>query len=104
MPNLDSRHLTRREFTASSIAPLLVALRQPPASPPAGARLIGTIPFEPPRDAAPLEQMLGSGLDARLFTDLSTLDASQPITPTPRFFIRTAASPRLPGEAWKVQV
>lgn len=106
MPNLRPRHLTRREFTATAIAPLGVAVRQARAAQVAGggARLIGTVPFELPRDAAPLEQLLGSGLDARRFTDLSALDASQLITPTPRFFIRSAASPRLPGGAWKVQV
>jgi DMSO/TMAO reductase YedYZ molybdopterin-dependent catalytic subunit len=106
MSNQRPRQVTRREFTASSFAPLLLALRQASASQAAGssARLVGIVPFEQPRDAAPLEQMLGAGLDARLFTDLSTLDPSQPITPTPRCFIRSAASPRLPGEAWKVQV
>src|SRR5690349_15944842 len=97
--------LTRREFTASSLSPLMLALGQArPSQIPAGARLIDTVPFELPRDAAPLEQMLGAGLDARLFTDLSSLDRGQPITPSPRFFIRTAASPRLPGAPWKVQL
>jgi DMSO/TMAO reductase YedYZ molybdopterin-dependent catalytic subunit len=105
MPNWRAQTLTRREFTASSLAPLLLALRQARASQ-AGdaARLVGTVPFELTRDAAPLEQLLGAGLDARLFADLSSLDAGQPITPTPRFFIRTAASPRLPGRPWTVQV
>jgi DMSO/TMAO reductase YedYZ molybdopterin-dependent catalytic subunit len=97
--------LTRREFAAGSLAPLVLALRQArPSQIPAGARLIGTVPFEAPRDAAPLEQLLGAGLDARLFTDLSSLDPGQPITPTPKFFIRTAASPRLPAAPWQVQV
>src|SRR5947207_75974 len=98
--------ITRREFTASSIAPLVLALRQAGASQAreASGGLIGTVPFDLPRDAAPLDRLLGSGLDARLFTDVSSLDPEQPITPSPRFFIRTAVSPRLPAEAWKVQV
>jgi DMSO/TMAO reductase YedYZ molybdopterin-dependent catalytic subunit len=106
MPSLRPRDVTRREFTASSFAPLLLALRQGRAPQTAGAdaRLIRTVPFDLPRDAAPLEQLLGSGLDARLFTDLASLDAAQPVTPAPKFFIRTAASPRLPVAPWKLQI
>jgi len=104
MVNVRARQLTRREFTASSIAPLVLALRQASPSRVAGARLIGRVPFLPPRDAAPLEQLLGSGLDGRLFTDLASLDAGQAVTPASRFFIRTAASPRLPRAPWKVQI
>jgi DMSO/TMAO reductase YedYZ molybdopterin-dependent catalytic subunit len=58
--------------------------------------------------------MLGDGLDARLFTDLSTLgplgpsDAGAPTTPTERFFVRTAAPSSLPPparrNAWTVTV
>jgi len=102
---MPASRLTRREFTAASLSPLLLAVRQVrPSQIPAGARLIGTVPFELPRDAAPLEQLLGAGLDARLFTDLSSLDPGQLVTPSQRFFIRTAASPRLPGAPWKVQI
>jgi DMSO/TMAO reductase YedYZ molybdopterin-dependent catalytic subunit len=106
MPNLGARPVTRREFTASSFAPLLLAVREARASQAAGAddRLIGTVRFDLPRDAAPLDQLLGSGLDARLFTDLASLDPAQPLTPSPKFFIRSAASPRLPGAPWKVQI
>jgi DMSO/TMAO reductase YedYZ molybdopterin-dependent catalytic subunit len=100
------RRLTRREFTAASLGPLVLGVRQAYASQAAGsgARLLGIVPFELPSDAAPLERLLGSGLDARLFTDLSTLDPGQSSTPTPRFFVRTAASSRLPGEPWKVDL
>jgi DMSO/TMAO reductase YedYZ molybdopterin-dependent catalytic subunit len=45
----------------------------------------------------PLGRVLGSGLDARLFTDLSTLTPDTLITPSERFFIRTACPPALPG-------
>jgi DMSO/TMAO reductase YedYZ molybdopterin-dependent catalytic subunit len=98
--------MTRREFTGASVAPLVLALGQPRAAQPAGSadRLIGAVPFVLPRDAAPLEQLLGSGLDARLFTDLASLDTDHLTTPVPRFFVRTAASPRLPREPWKVDI
>lgn len=89
--------VTRREFLASSLlAPALARLQ-----PPSGARLLGTIPFGVPGDAvASLDRLLGDGLDARQFSDLSSLSSSGPggpVTATDRFFIRTAASPRLPA-------
>jgi DMSO/TMAO reductase YedYZ molybdopterin-dependent catalytic subunit len=83
--------LTRREFLAGAlVAP--AALLQPPAN----ARLLGTVPLGTTGGATPppFGRLLGPGLDARLFTDLSTLDADRPdtlITPTDRFFVRTAA-------------
>src|SRR4051812_12590030 len=106
MPIRRTRRMTRREFTGASVAPLVLALGQPRAAQPAGSadRLIGAVPFVLPRDAAPLEQLLGSGLDARLFTDLASLDTDHLTTPVPRFFVRTAASPRLPRESWKVDI
>jgi len=61
---------------------------------PVGGRLLGTIPFAAPGGLrTPLERLLGRGLDARLFTDLSTLGTPQPnlITPNDRFYVRTAA-------------
>lgn len=39
----------------------------------------------------PLETLLGRGLDARLATDLSTLTSDTLVTPTERFFVRSAA-------------
>ena len=53
---------------------------------------------------APLDQLLGSGLDARLFTDLSDLgnlqsaignQQSELVTPNDRFYVRTAAPDHL---------
>ncbi len=55
----------------------------------------------------PFGQLLGPGLDARLFTDLSTLSADKPdtlVTPTDRFFVRTAAPAALPVADWKLGV
>ena len=40
----------------------------------------------------PMGQLLGRGLDARQFTDISSLTPETLVTPTERFFIRTAAS------------
>jgi DMSO/TMAO reductase YedYZ molybdopterin-dependent catalytic subunit len=80
----------------------------------------------PPGGAAPpFGRLLGSGLDARLFTDLSLLggpagDPPSPpadgrqssirnppslVTPTERFFVRTARPALLPPEdAWRVAI
>jgi DMSO/TMAO reductase YedYZ molybdopterin-dependent catalytic subunit len=91
--------LTRRQFLAG--AALLPALQGPRA--PAGA-LLGTIPFVRAGNA-PLDRRLGDGLDARLFTDLSTLTADRLVMTADRFFIRTAAPSALPPTAaWTLGV
>jgi hypothetical protein len=60
---------TRRDFLFAAPRASLGA----PSSA-AGGRLLGTIPFGAPgARRTPLERLLGKGLDARLFTDLSTL-------------------------------
>ena len=72
---------------------------------PAG-ELLGTLPFMGTRAFdAPLGRLIGGpGLDARMFTDLSDLDAGRLITPASRIFIRTSApadlTPRL--AQWKI--
>jgi DMSO/TMAO reductase YedYZ molybdopterin-dependent catalytic subunit len=45
------------------------------------------------RATPPLGTRIGTGLDARQFTDIAPLSPDTLITPTDRFFIRTAASP-----------
>jgi len=70
-------------------------------------RLLGTLPLVRadggPR--APLETHLGAGLDARLFTDLSTLSEKTPTTPNDRFYIRTACPATLRHtQPWTIQV
>jgi DMSO/TMAO reductase YedYZ molybdopterin-dependent catalytic subunit len=67
-------------------------------------RLIGTVPLGrfDRRPAPPFHVLLGSGLDARQFTDLSGLDGGGPITPNDRFFIRTSAPPRTTAETWSL--
>ncbi len=89
-PNPESRDLTRRDFLAASL--LVPAFARQTSE----ARLLGSVPLGSPgaTPAAPLERLLGSGLDARLFTNLSTIDrrdSSTLITPNDRFYIRTAA-------------
>jgi DMSO/TMAO reductase YedYZ molybdopterin-dependent catalytic subunit len=101
--------VSRREFLSSA---LLLPTLLPQTS---SARFISTVPLGTPGiSAPPFGQLLGSGLDARLFTDLSQLDDPQsavrpsrasgrpelvegrspqsamPVTPADRFFVRTA--------------
>jgi DMSO/TMAO reductase YedYZ molybdopterin-dependent catalytic subunit len=94
--------LNRRQFlSAAALAPLIARLQ-----PPSGARLLGTVPFGTPgARRAPLNQLIGSGLDARLFTDLSSIGADRPATPNPEFFVRTAADSSLPPAAsWQIAI
>lgn len=61
--------------------------------PPHG-RLVRTLPVGrlDGRPAPPLGVLLGRGLDARQFTDLSRLSPEALLTPTAEFYVRTAAS------------
>ncbi len=53
----------------------------------------------------PLEQAFGSGLDGRLYTDLSKLDAANLVTPAEAFYIRTRYPDLLVAEArWGISV
>lgn len=70
-----------------------------------GSRLLKTMPLGrfDRRPTPPLHVLLGTGLDARQFTDLSGLTADERHTPTERFFIRTAVPPSLPPtSAWSI--
>ena len=82
----DPLQLTRRDLLAAAfLAPL--ALQRD------DARFLGVVALGPPGNRTPLERLLGKGLDARLFTDLTTLGKPQSdlITPNERFYVRTAA-------------
>lgn len=82
--------------------PGLLATRQ--KGPLQGGKRIGTVDFidEGP---VPLDVLEGSELDGRLFSDLSTLEPENPITPTKKFYIRTCASKLLPDAAtWQVKL
>ncbi len=83
---------------ASSAASQAAASTPAPASAPApGARFVRNVPLGrfDGRPSPQLGALLGAGLDARQFFDLTTLSPDKPdtlITPTDRFFVRTAAS------------
>jgi DMSO/TMAO reductase YedYZ molybdopterin-dependent catalytic subunit len=90
IPNPESQHLTRRKFLAAAL--LVPAVAQQSST----ERFVATVPLGNPSGGptAPLNRLLGSGLDARQFTDLSTINRRDPntlVTPTDRFYIRTAA-------------
>jgi DMSO/TMAO reductase YedYZ molybdopterin-dependent catalytic subunit len=66
--------------------------------------LLGVVPFSDEGNP-PMAMPIGSELDGRLFTDLSTFMPENAVTPPELFFIRTRASKRLgPLPAWKVEV
>jgi DMSO/TMAO reductase YedYZ molybdopterin-dependent catalytic subunit len=89
---------SRREFLTASAAGVAVAalssLNRLAAAqaPVVDGRFVRTLQLGDPlrRDNPPLNQLLGDGLDARLFTDLSSLKTGETITPQERFFVRTA--------------
>lgn len=71
----------------------------------AGGRIVGTRPLFGGGADTPLGTMIGSGLDARLMTDLSTLTPDTLITPTERFCVRTSYPDLLdPSRPWTVTI
>src|SRR5262249_12109028 len=74
IPNPEARP-TRRDFLAASL--LFPAALWPQS---AAARFLATVPLGGVAGVptTPLGTLLGSGLDARLFTDLSTIDPRDP--------------------------
>jgi DMSO/TMAO reductase YedYZ molybdopterin-dependent catalytic subunit len=68
--------------------------------------LLGTVPLHGDRPrATPFGEIIGGpGLDARLFTDLSTLQPDRLITPSAEVFIRTAApaAARVTSTGWSI--
>ena len=86
----------RREFLQKSIAAALAGLAarapEPQSTDPfAGGVLIGTRPlFGAGAPVHPVGTMFGTGLDARLLTDLSRLSSETLVIPNDRFYIRTA--------------
>ena len=69
-----------------------------------GEEKLGTLEFvgEGP---APLGVALNQGLDARLYTDLSSLTSENPVTPVERFYVRTRASELLDyRKPWVIKV
>ena len=73
---------------------LLAAQDAPALPPPSGGRLIRIVPLGrfDGRPTPRLGTLLGTGLDARQFTDVRGLTPDTLVTPTDQFFVRTAAS------------
>jgi DMSO/TMAO reductase YedYZ molybdopterin-dependent catalytic subunit len=83
------------------------ALARAPQTDLAGGRLLGTIPLGrfDNRPTPPLERVLGTGLDARQFTDLSTLTGDTLVIPNSRFYIRTVSPLQArQSDSWIVRV
>ena len=85
---------SRREFLQgllavglAGVSPRVVTAQA--RDPFAGGIMAGTRPLFGRGPDNPLETMIGSGLDARLITDLSTLTPDTLITPNERFYVRT---------------
>ena len=106
---------SRRDFLSGAL--VLPTLLSPALAFQRDARLIGVVPLGNPggAPATPFGRLLGSGLDARLFTDLSQLglapgtshDASRtgpdaPRTSVGEFFVRTAAPPGPGVDQWRI--
>jgi DMSO/TMAO reductase YedYZ molybdopterin-dependent catalytic subunit len=97
--------LSRRKFLAavgatgaaasSAFERLLEAAAEGDVVPVPNARFVRNVPLGrfDGRPAPQLDTLLGKGLDARQFFDHSGLTAESLVTPTERFFVRTAASP-----------
>lgn len=73
-------------------------------SAPAPCTYLGALPFVGESEQ-PLEVPFNVGLDGRLYTDLSTVDPSQPLIDNSRFYVRTRAPSALPSrDDWSVRV
>ena len=92
--------LTRRDFLSTAL--LLPTLARQTSE----GRLVGAVPLVAPgAQPPPFARLLGAGLDARLFTDLSRIANLQSATSNEAFFVRTASPRNLPaGDQWSVRV
>ncbi len=69
-----------------------------------GGKQLGILEFTG-ESRAPLDTIIGAGLDARLYSDLSTLNPEQLVTPIEKFYTRTCASELLDGgKPWTIKV
>jgi DMSO/TMAO reductase YedYZ molybdopterin-dependent catalytic subunit len=66
--------------------------------------MLGLVPFSG-EGRPPMGEPIGSELDGRLFTDLSTLTPENPVTSSGNFFVRTRASKLLnASDPWTIHV
>ena len=98
---MTAAQISRRDFlVAALLSSAFTAAAQ-------AARMVGVVPLGAPGAASPpFGRLLGDGLDARLFTDLSQLGNPQSlVTSNDKFFVRTAAPSNLPPtDAWTIRV
>jgi DMSO/TMAO reductase YedYZ molybdopterin-dependent catalytic subunit len=93
--------LTRRDLLSAAL--LLPAFARQSST----ERLVSIVPLGNPGGAAapPFGRLLGEGLDARLFTDLSEIRDPHSAISNDAFFVRTAAPSNLPPtDAWILKV
>ncbi|PYU49140.1 MAG: hypothetical protein DMG48_17900 [Acidobacteria bacterium] len=106
----------RREFLGASLlgsGALLLGLdklsafakpQNEPDNPFRGGKQLEILEFTG-ESQAPLDTMIGAGLDARQFSDLSRLSPEQLVTPIEKFYTRTCASELLDGgKPWTIKV
>jgi DMSO/TMAO reductase YedYZ molybdopterin-dependent catalytic subunit len=116
MTNRGRAKLTRREMlktslTASGIA--LVGFRDvgfanfdgvSTTDPFRGGQHLGLLEFVG-EGLVPMEAPMGTGLDGRLYTDLSAIALDNPVIPNDKFYLRTRASELLvEGKPWSIKV
>jgi DMSO/TMAO reductase YedYZ molybdopterin-dependent catalytic subunit len=98
--------MRRRVMLKAAGSALLGSLLGRAAGAQPGGQLLGHVSFlDADRRSVPLDVAVGTGLDGRRFTDLSTLTADTLVTPTGRFFVRTRATVTKGREsAWRLHV
>src|SRR3981081_1820902 len=116
MANKDKSVLTRREILKTSVIAggitlagfhnmrLPAFLGQATKDSVQGGQYLGSITFlgESPM---PMDIPMGTGLDGRLYTDLSAVGPDNPITPNDKFYVRTRASALLgDSKPWLINV
>lgn len=106
MAGLSSRRRFLRTLGGAGAAMTLERLLDAQAlKAPADGRLLRLMPLGrfDGRPAPPLHTLLGAGLDARQFTDLTALAPDRLVTPVEHFFVRTSHPPALPPAAeWTI--
>jgi DMSO/TMAO reductase YedYZ molybdopterin-dependent catalytic subunit len=94
----DPPGLSRRDFLTAALLVPAVARQS------ANERFISTMPLGTSA-APPFGRLLGDGLDARLFTDLSKISNLPSAISNGEFFVRTAVPRTLPPtDSWRVRV
>lgn len=106
-------HLDRRLFLAGSVGSALAALlgcgddASPDARTPGEGgegEFLGELPFVGEGEV-PFGELVGEGLDGRLYTDLARLEPNSLAVPNPLFYVRTRYPDQLVAPAtWKVAV